>query len=141
MLQAEPLYHLVDRIRCSADLGVVCYTGYRLEDLLQSGTASQRAFLERVDMLIDGPYERDNHASLLWRGSANQRIILLSDRYRSAMGSSSNVDESAGLQFFIGEEGLVRYAGVPAQPGFHQEFKRRLSKQGISLIREPGVNE
>lgn len=51
---------------------VWCYTGYRYETLLKSPT--HRAFLDHIDVLVDGPYVR-SLPSAPWRGSNNQRII------------------------------------------------------------------
>ena len=54
---------------------VACYTGYRLEELL-CGTPAQRALLERLDVLIDGPFLQERKSlSLPYRGSANQRVL------------------------------------------------------------------
>ena len=51
-----------------------CYTGLTFEQILTH--PSQRALLERVDVLVDGPFilaQRD--PDLVFRGSANQRVI------------------------------------------------------------------
>lgn len=51
------------------------YSGYTFEELLH-GTDGQRALLGELDVLIDGPYvERERSLSLVYRGSANQRVI------------------------------------------------------------------
>ena len=53
------------------------WTGYLYEKLLPD----QRAVLEYVDVLIDGPFIREQaDPALLFRGSANQRIIRLKKR-------------------------------------------------------------
>ncbi len=58
------------------------YTGFQLRDLRLRGDPWIDRMLARVDLLIDGPYRADQRAELLWRGSSNQRIHCLSDRYR-----------------------------------------------------------
>ena len=59
-------------------LNVWCYTGYLYEHLRDQGTSAQRSLLEEADVLVDGPFLRDQRSlSLLWRGSANQRVIDL----------------------------------------------------------------
>jgi anaerobic ribonucleoside-triphosphate reductase activating protein len=85
------------------DLGwsTVVFTGYRFEPLLDSRSRPVAAMLQCTDLLIDGPYidgpyidgpdldgphiddpaRADTEADLLWRGSANQRLLLLSSRY------------------------------------------------------------
>lgn len=79
-LQAEGLYDLLSRIGEVREMGVIVYTGYRYEDLLKKESAKK--LLSKVDLLIDGPYikELDDGRSL--RGSSNQRILFLTDRYK-----------------------------------------------------------
>ncbi|MBQ8612253.1 MAG: anaerobic ribonucleoside-triphosphate reductase activating protein [Oscillospiraceae bacterium] len=58
-----------------------CYTGYVLEkDLLAEGGRARcevtDALLEGIDVLVDGPFVQAQYdISLLFRGSANQRLI------------------------------------------------------------------
>jgi anaerobic ribonucleoside-triphosphate reductase activating protein len=84
MEQAQALIQLIDSVRTSSDLGVVCYTGYSWEYIRDRGTDEQKDFLTRIDLLIDGPYVQSLHAPLLWRGSSNQRLLPLSNRYLAA---------------------------------------------------------
>ena len=54
---------------------MAAYTGYTFEQLLQ-GTKAQRALLETVDILIDGPFLMEQRSlELSFRGSKNQRIL------------------------------------------------------------------
>ena len=54
---------------------VASYTGYTFEQLL-GGTLEQRALLETVDVLIDGPFvQGERSLELSFRGSRNQRIL------------------------------------------------------------------
>ena len=82
-LQAPALTELLDQIRAKKDMGVIVYTGYTLEYLQTLPEA--RELLGRVDLLIDGPYVQalDDGKSL--RGSSNQRVICLTERYRDAL--------------------------------------------------------
>ncbi|MBD2773100.1 4Fe-4S single cluster domain-containing protein [Iningainema tapete] len=134
MLQAPALSHLIDLVREKADLGVVCYTGYRLEQL-QQGTLEQQDLLQRVDLLIDGIYIEQQHADLLWRGSANQRLISLTERYQSLIISQKTQERSVGLQFFMEPTGEIQFVGIPNQPGFRQEFESRMLNRGVILDR------
>lgn len=113
MQQALPLATLVDALRGKRDLGVVCYTGYRLEELRG---AAQRDLLARVDLLIDGRYREDLHADLLWRGSSNQRLHLLTDRYRPLC--ERWPDRGAGLELRFQKDGRYTFSGVPPWPGY-----------------------
>jgi anaerobic ribonucleoside-triphosphate reductase activating protein len=129
MLQAEALSTLIDHIKEVRNLGVMCYTGYRLEYLKSQGNNAQKLLLTKIDLLVDGIYQENLQDDLLWRGSNNQRLLLLSDRYRDFLQSQS--DRSAGLEFFLNETGEVGFSGVPTQPNFRQEFESRMSQRSV----------
>lgn len=129
-LQAAALCQLIDCVRAQRETGIVCYTGYKYEFLARSGTEEQKDLLRRIDLLIDGPYIQSLQASLLWRGSSNQRLICLSDRYAGEVRSSPDV--SAGMQVFVDADGSFQPVGVPPEPGWRQTFKARLSEKGLT---------
>ena len=55
-------------------LNVWCYTGFLFEQLLED--PRQRALLDEVDVLIDGPFLLSRKSlTLKWRGSDNQRVL------------------------------------------------------------------
>lgn len=57
-------------------LNVWAYSGWTYDDLLTEGTDDQKALLQELDVLIDGPFVLEQRSlSLIWRGSSNQRII------------------------------------------------------------------
>ena len=54
---------------------VAAYSGYTFEELL-SGSEAQRQLLERLDILIDGPFlQAEKSLEIAFRGSRNQRIL------------------------------------------------------------------
>ena len=64
-------------------LSVMAFSGYLLEDLRTQSDATA-ALLSQIDILVDGPYERDlPDRKRRWIGSTNQRIHFLTDRYRA----------------------------------------------------------
>ena len=134
MLQAKALANLVDIVRDNADMGVICYTGYNIEHIIHNGNQDQHALLSKLDMLIDGAYIREKHADLLWRGSSNQRLIALTDRYKHIINETAgDSDQSAGLEFFLDESGHTSFAGVPSMPGFRTQFEGMMRERGIDL--------
>ena len=55
------------------------YTGYVIDDLLN---LNKEEILEYIDVLVDGEYiEEQRDVSLAFRGSKNQRIIKMGERY------------------------------------------------------------
>ena len=72
--QAEGFAKLASLLK-KAGYEVASYTGYTFEQLLH-GTAAQRALLESIDILIDGPFILSQKSlEISFRGSRNQRIL------------------------------------------------------------------
>jgi anaerobic ribonucleoside-triphosphate reductase activating protein len=132
MLQAPAVVEFIDLLRQQRDLGVVCYTGYTWQVLQDQGTKAQKQLLERVDLLIDGLYQREQHDNLLWRGSRNQTLQLLTSRYQSYLENYlQDGDRSAGLEFFTSTDQEVLFTGVPEKADFRQQFEAALRAKGI----------
>lgn len=115
MGQARALACLVDQVREERDLGVVCYTGYRIEEI---STPAKRSLLARVDLLIDGPYQAHLHGDLRWRASSNQRLLALTPRYADALPRGPEEDRGEGLEVMFGANGTFTFTGVPPWPGY-----------------------
>lgn len=82
-LQAEAFAYLAKQARILGK-DVVCYSGYTFEQLLAMQDAHVRALLEETDILVDGPYiEAQRDLELLFRGSANQRLIAVPESLRT----------------------------------------------------------
>lgn len=109
-LQAEALAELIRTVRRKRDLGVIVYTGYRYEELLADPAA--RALLEETDLLIDGPYVKELDDGKSLRGSSNQRVIPLTERYRGEL-SLYGRPERPTEAFAHGAE--VHYVGVSGE--------------------------
>lgn len=76
----QAVLELVRRVREELpDKSVWCYSGYLFQDLAQGRVGSHsRALLERLDVLVDGPFiAARKNLGLRFRGSDNQRIIAV----------------------------------------------------------------
>lgn len=109
-LQAEALVELIRKIKLMKDVGVIIYTGYLLEEAAE--LPGGKELLELTDLLIDGPYikELDDGKSL--RGSSNQRVIALSERYADQLhlyGAEGRDTES-----FV-HSSIINIVGIPNQ--------------------------
>lgn len=64
------------------NLSIVCFTGLLYEELKNKNDKYINAFLDNIDLLIDGGFEQENFdLSRPWVGSSNQRYIFLTKRY------------------------------------------------------------
>lgn len=126
--QAGALAALIDEVRSRRDLSMMAYSGFTIEHLRRAGDADQRRLLERLDLLVDGPYVESQHGSLRWRGSANQRLHILTDRHADLAGQT---DETAGLEASVRQDGSFGVIGVPPVPHFTTLLADRLGAAGI----------
>lgn len=64
------------------NLSVMTYSGYGIQALLASDDPGKMALLAETDILVEGPFIVEQMSDrLLWRGSRNQCIFVLSDLY------------------------------------------------------------
>jgi anaerobic ribonucleoside-triphosphate reductase activating protein len=123
--QAAALAMLGRRLRVSG-LSVVCYTGYEYEALLRSARSDWHELLSVVDLLIDGPYLPHLRARLPLRGSANQRLIFLTQVLKSSV-------PAAGQRFEVQIDpgGVVATTGFPPLGG--GMLSKKLQEYGVVL--------
>ncbi|MBH24058.1 MAG: ribonucleoside-triphosphate reductase activating protein [Myxococcales bacterium] len=102
--QASALVHLVTPLR-QAGLSVMAFTGFRLDEL---GDERRRALLSLCDVVVAGRYVRALRAELGWRGSSNQRVHFLTDRYTPAA-----VPDAPECEVYIEPDGSLTMTGFP----------------------------
>lgn len=89
-----------------AGLSVMAYTGYELEELT---AAAQRSLLRLCDIVVSGRYrQRERTLALGWRGSSNQRVHFLNERYGPA-----SMPDGAECEVHIAADGSVSMTGFP----------------------------
>lgn len=69
----EALLSLIKRLK-NAGLSLWCYTGYRLEEVVNKPIIS--SIIKELDAIVDGPFiAAEKNSNLQFRGSRNQRIL------------------------------------------------------------------
>lgn len=67
---------LIAKAAHNINLDVWTYTGYEYKDIINSNNENWHNFLNEIDVLVDGPFIKDEKSlNLKFRGSQNQRII------------------------------------------------------------------
>jgi len=109
--QAEALVELSRQLK-ERRLSVMAYSGRTIGELMEKGGAC-RELVELCDLLIDGKYIRAKAAPLLWRGSTNQNVHFITDKYRylEPMVNDYNRD----FEIFVTGDKLVLTGDPPPQ--------------------------
>jgi anaerobic ribonucleoside-triphosphate reductase activating protein len=113
MAQAAALAEVIRYARAARDLTLICFTGYRLAELLRKPPGPGVGdLLAQTDVLIDGRYVAARNDGRGLRGSDNQRIHMLTGRlaghYRELAGGPRRTE----IRLRRGSALLV---GVPAR--------------------------
>ncbi len=79
-LQPDKLTTIAKNIK-EEGLNVLCYTGFTLTRLIDSYNEDVYNLLDSIDVLIDGPYQKENRVNVGYRGSSNQKVHFFTDIY------------------------------------------------------------
>lgn len=105
LAQAAALLPFLQAVRARG-LSVMIFTGHERSELRSEAV---RAVLALTDVLVSGRYvEAERSLLLRWRGSRNQRIDHLTERYRS-LGDG----EEAIVEVLLDGEGGAQLTGFP----------------------------
>jgi len=105
--QARALAQLGRAVQ-NAGLSVFIFTGYCLDELTHE---THRMLLDVADVLVDGRYIAALRAEgLPWRGSTNQRVHFLTNRYGAA-----DMCEVPDAEVHLDMDGSLTMTGFPGQ--------------------------
>lgn len=105
LLQDDALYELFSILKSRRDIGVLLYTGFKYEEI------AKRKLFKWCDALIDGEYMASLDDGKSMRGSSNQKIFYLSDRYKSCLDFGVS---SRDAEFVKTSDGRIVLVGVPS---------------------------
>lgn len=110
-LQPEALFALLSRLRRASDLGVIVYTGFTLEQLrVMEDPWVPKVLDGLVDLLIDGEYVEELNDGKSLKGSSNQRLHFLTDRYLPCRELYEGTERNAEV---ILKENELFFVGIP----------------------------
>ena len=90
-LQAKPLVELIKRLKERTQLDIICFTGFEYSNLKNKKDKFIEYILANIDILIDGKYIEEKNENNYLRGSSNQNMIFLSERYREYENDMKNL--------------------------------------------------
>lgn len=111
-LQVAPLKNLIKKIKEKINLDIICFTGFSYEELLKKGDKDINYILNNIDILIDGKYIEEKNENNYLRGSSNQNIIFLSDRYKVYENDMKNL-KNRNVEYTWKNEKEMFIIGIP----------------------------
>ncbi len=111
----------------SRNLSVIAFTGYLLAELQDDPLKAP--LLRYVDVLVDGPYVQELNTGMGLRGSSNQKIHFLTDRYVHLQEELINGRRSK-LEIDLTQDGVIQVSGIPHR-NFILDFEKRLKESGL----------
>lgn len=120
MYQADDLQQLIVLLRAISE-DILVYTGYSLNEI----SADQ---LNGIAVLIDGEYIESRNNNCVLRGSDNQLVHILDDRFREIYNDylSSTANQ---IQNFMTSDGVIS-VGIH-KPNFLTDLNNGMIKKGV----------
>ena len=106
-LQADALCELVREIKRKRDLGVIVYTGFSYDEI------KDNPLTKLCDLIIDGEYVDELNDNLSLRGSSNQNIIPITERYRGIIEKYYGIEGRKTEMHF--DDSGVNLIGIPTK--------------------------
>ena len=115
-LQPKPLCRFLSILREKTSLGVIIYTGFTLEELRElRDPFIDRIITELSDMIIDGEYIDELNDGKALKGSANQKVNYITERYLPYQALYE--EERRNAQVFV-SDGEAFFVGIPDRNTF-----------------------
>ena len=113
-IQAKDINILISNLSKQTNLGVIVYTGFTIAELHEMAIRNEAIslLLNKIDLLIDGRYvaHLDDGKSL--RGSSNQKVIYLTDRYKRFSHLYGNDTRVSSIKI---QSGTLEIEGLPSK--------------------------
>ena len=103
--QAKAVLALIERVRAETTLSITVFSGYTIDEIRAQPLGPP--ILALIDVLIDGRYESSRRTGRNLRGSANQRIHVLTERY-----TLEQIEATPDAEIRIDPSGNVVITGV-----------------------------
>jgi len=133
--QPDAVRALLTEVRTQAarqerPLEILVYSGYTYAALTRRTTAS--AVLGLCDAVITGPYIDRLNPGGAWRGSANQKLIVLSQLGRERFGSDEDASARERRLQVSSDGRRLWLIGIPGR-GDLDQFERDLASRGLTV--------
>jgi anaerobic ribonucleoside-triphosphate reductase activating protein len=110
-MQAGELAKLVKLLKLNGIDDIIVFTGYTHGELRDIGDDDINYVLENIAVLIDGPFELDKCDDRPMRGSSNQNIVILNEKFSEAFEEYLKGEKALDIVRLSNNE--VHFVGIP----------------------------
>lgn len=126
---AAALTEFLEILRARTSLSIMLFTGYLRAEVEQN--PETRGILNLLDILVDGPYVQELDHGELWRGSSNQTIHFLSNRY-APFAEALPKRKGRPMEFVISQSGSFYFTGIPPHD-FRKNLEAELKRKQLCI--------
>ena len=123
-LQADEIVKLIRLIKAQTNLDIMMYSGYTLDELRSWQNSAVEEILSNIDLLIDGEYIEKYNNNTLYRGSDNQIIHYMSNKYLPFK-DKIEAAHNRSVEFICRDNDELFLVGLPAK-NFQKEFINKI---------------
>ena len=106
-LQQDALCELISKVREHKDVGVIIYTGMKYSEI------ENTALAHSADLIIDGEYVEELNDNKSLRGSSNQNVLCLTERYKDIVSEYYGIQ---GRKIDLNlAEGITKISHIPSK--------------------------
>lgn len=116
--QVDALYNIIQKIKFfKTELSIMIFTGYTLKELIEKNSYRILYIIQNIDILVDGKYIQELYKPDPWRGSMNQNIHFLTQRY--CVTDYIEAYKNYKFEYYI-KDGKGKYftSGIPIKKAF-----------------------
>jgi len=127
--QAEELAKLVEWLRKSGIDDILIYSGYTLKQLQKMKNAHVDFVLQNIAVLVDGLYIENLNDNIPLRGSSNQTVYVLNEKYQFRYETYFKGERT--MQTIVVDNNLISF-GIPPKH-YKQRLEEKSFEKGLLL--------
>jgi anaerobic ribonucleoside-triphosphate reductase activating protein len=116
--QIDSLLKLLQLVR-NTKTDILLYTGYILEKFIEKNKQKWEILKKLVDVIIDGPFIWNRETDYIWKGSENQKMIILNENLMETYLQYKKQKKNKNLQLIYYKDQIF-IAGIPYQKDYEK---------------------
>lgn len=122
-MQSHELKQLVELYIDVGINDILVYTGYTIEELVTKKNSDINYILANIAVLIDGPFLESLVDDIPLRGSSNQRVLVLNNKFKRAYEDFLKQEKKVDIFYFEDE---THFIGIPFK-GYDELYKKLIT--------------